>query len=114
MDHQNVLVPANSRDRSEVLDGVVGKGVQAWVGRMDAGRQHDRVAVGRGSNQRFGADDRVAAGAVLHDYLLAPAFGQLLTEKTGHYRGAASGSIGGDEADRLVGISLLGGGGTGN
>ena len=67
------------------VDGVVREvGEQARVGGMGAaGRHHDRVTVGRGSDQDFGADDGVAAGAVVHKHLLAPAFGQFLADKTG-------------------------------
>jgi len=50
-----------------------------------------RVAVGRGLGSEVGADDRAAAGAIVHVDLLAPAVGELLRQHAGEQVGLVAG-----------------------
>ena len=75
IDHQHVGLPADHRDRREILDRVVGQaGAEARRDRLRArGSDPDRVAVGRRLGDRVGADVAAGARAVLdHDLLAEP------------------------------------------
>jgi hypothetical protein len=69
--------------------------------------QHERVAVRRRFRHEVGSDQGAAAGPVVEDELLSPAFGELLADHPADQAGGASGSVAADETHGTVGIVLL-------
>ena len=95
-------------DRHEVAIEVV-RHVREYR-RIDAelaGMRHQqRVAVCRRFDRGHDADEAIAAGAVLHHDLLAPALGKLLPDDAGGGVDDAARREWNDDPDRLVGIGV--------
>jgi hypothetical protein len=88
-------------DRHEVAIGIVGHRLFGRrIDGMGVRDERDRVAVGAGLGERRGADDGVAARAVVDDDRLAEIFRQLGAQRARHQVGPAARRIGHDPADR--------------
>ena len=65
----------------------------------------ERVAVGRGLGDQFGADIVAGAGLVLDDELLAELLAQPISDNARDDVGRSAGRIADDDAHRVVGIA---------
>src|SRR5262249_38713507 len=70
------------------------------------GAEHEGIAVRVRVLGDLHADDAVAARTIVHDGLLAPSFGQLLSDRARGNVGAAPGNDQDDDADRAVRIRV--------
>jgi hypothetical protein len=99
----------------EVLDDVIGRSRQQGVDDegADTGKQ-DGMAIGPRLGDDIRTDHRVGARPIVHDHLLAQAFGQALPDESCHRVVAATGSVRADASNRSAGIGLLGDGRAGD
>ena len=93
IDHQDIGLRADQRDRHEILLRAVGElFVQALVGGEDAVVAHQqRVAVGRRMGDRIGRDIAAGAGPVLDDERHAEQLLHLLADDAGEHVARAAG-----------------------
>jgi hypothetical protein len=98
---------AHQRDRREIaLDAVRNVRVQPRIDSKPVGRHEQHVAVRRRPRDELGADEPVAAGAVVDDELLTHRFAEPLREAARHDVGAAGRGERNNDADRFGGIAL--------
>ena len=107
MDHHHEIGIVDRRHRRKVAhqhERLVGD--QRLVGGVGVRHQEQRVAVGRRTRDRLGAQDRAGARTVLDHERLLERFGQVLAELAGKDIGRAAGRERHDDLDRPCRIGL--------
>ncbi len=95
-------------DRREVAHRIIGKlRLEARIDRMAREHHQQRVAVGTGAGDRFGADDAARARTVLDHHGLTQPLGQACCHDAGEDVGDAAGAGGNDNPHRLGRVALL-------
>ena len=91
----------------EVLQRIVRQRfIEAGIDHHRGARQINRVAIGQRFGDEFGADVATRTGPVVDHHLLAPRFGEFLSDQTRDQIHTTTGGEGNDEADGACRVRL--------